>query len=246
MSNIDLAHAYCKDMLNRVKDCWVSDNLGTISSAERNKILSVYRQYFKTVEYDDATGVCKCWKNDPVAFDENATFGHLHDINNTAPAIKPSTLNAIGSNSANTTQVLGSVLPPEGREISRQQRRARKRRDDKLTKKGKIAPFYVRGTITKNGDDMSVAFPLEGLTQPQVNWCRNIAQTINDVKIPELKKDTTNFDRMNNDNSLVYTYYHNEEDFAGAILGPLKDNMTSDQGWAETEPMFHGMLYNSI
>jgi len=61
-ANKKIANEYCKKMLNLLSDegVWTSDNLGCMLAPERKAILKVYKKYFKTVEYNPVTGVCKC------------------------------------------------------------------------------------------------------------------------------------------------------------------------------------------
>ena len=62
MSNIEVAHIYCKKNLKLLEDdaVWISDNLNQLPRQERRAILKVYKKYYKIVEYTPETGVCKC------------------------------------------------------------------------------------------------------------------------------------------------------------------------------------------
>ena len=105
MSNKDIAHAYAKQMQATTKKVWVSDNLPTLGRKERREILDIYKKYFKVVEYDAATGICKCWVNAPEHLDASNTFGQFDSFNvrtqQSDDPIKQSTLNSIGANSGN-------------------------------------------------------------------------------------------------------------------------------------------------
>ena len=61
-NNVKIAHIYCKKQLDILHDSgvWISDNLPQLSRQERKAILKVYKQYFKIVEYNPTTGVCRC------------------------------------------------------------------------------------------------------------------------------------------------------------------------------------------
>ena len=61
-------------MKQRCARVWVSDNLPELPSGDRKAILKVYRKHFHTVDYDPATGICKCWVIDPAT--DNKGFGN--------------------------------------------------------------------------------------------------------------------------------------------------------------------------
>jgi hypothetical protein len=113
MSNKDIAHAYAKQMLAMTNKVWVSDNLPTLSRESRREILAIYKKYFKVVDYDAATGICKCWVNDPEPIDTSKSFGQFESINiktqQSGAAIKASTLASIGANSGNLVQA-GTIV----------------------------------------------------------------------------------------------------------------------------------------
>lgn len=112
MANKDIAHAYAKQMLAATKKVWISDNLPTLGREERREILSIYKKYFKVVEYDAATGVCKCWVTGPESL-AGDTFAQFDSYNvrtqQTGAAVKSSTLDRIGANSDNLVQA-GTVI----------------------------------------------------------------------------------------------------------------------------------------
>lgn len=103
MSNKDIAHAYAQQMALRTNKCWISDNLPTLSRRERRDILDIYKKYFKVVEYDSTTGICKCWVSAPEPL--TGTFGHFKSLNidpdtavaHRGDAIKQSTLASVGA-----------------------------------------------------------------------------------------------------------------------------------------------------
>ena len=63
--NLKIAEDYCKSVKERTERVWISNNLINLPSGDRKAILKVYRKNFHTVEYDNETGVCKCWVIDP-------------------------------------------------------------------------------------------------------------------------------------------------------------------------------------
>lgn len=112
MSNKDIAHTYAKQMRQLTNKVWISDNLASLGRKERREILHIYKKYFKVVEYDNQTGVCKCWVTGPESLDGNS-FGLFDSVNmptqvSGAP-IKDSTLNEIGANSGNTVHA-GTIV----------------------------------------------------------------------------------------------------------------------------------------
>ena len=72
-NNIKIAHTYAKQQLNMLTadGVWISDNLPMLSRGERKAVLKVYKKYFKTVEYNAATGVCKCSNKDNTVIKQN-------------------------------------------------------------------------------------------------------------------------------------------------------------------------------
>lgn len=112
MSNAAIAHHCARQMAAMTKKVWISDNLPILSRKERKEILAIYKQYFKVVEYDAGTGICKCWVSTPEPSD-NDTFAQFDSFNVPTKAagstIKSSTLNAIGATSANTVHI-GTVI----------------------------------------------------------------------------------------------------------------------------------------
>ena len=62
MTNAQIASQYCLQTKARLKadGVWVSDNLPSLSREQRREILAVYKKHFKYVDYNTATGVCKC------------------------------------------------------------------------------------------------------------------------------------------------------------------------------------------
>jgi hypothetical protein len=68
-NNLKIAEEYSKRMKTMVDKCWVSDNLPELSPGDRKAILKVYRKHFHTVDYDPATGICKCWVEAPSTVD---------------------------------------------------------------------------------------------------------------------------------------------------------------------------------
>ena len=96
MSNIQIANQYAKmksEMLAQ-DSVWISDNLPMLSRGERKAVLKVYKKYFKTVEYDAATGICKCSNKDNTQMNfENSVIGV--DVRN---PIKMSTFEKLLSN----------------------------------------------------------------------------------------------------------------------------------------------------
>lgn len=73
-NNLKIAEMYSRQMKQRCGRVWISDNLPQLASGDRKAILKVYRKHFHTVDYDPATGICKCWVIDP-ATDNNLDFG---------------------------------------------------------------------------------------------------------------------------------------------------------------------------
>ena len=76
MSNIQIANQYAKQRSQTLSTdgVWVSDNLPMLSRSERKAILKVYKKYFKTVEYNPATGVCKCSNKDNTEVNQNGNW----------------------------------------------------------------------------------------------------------------------------------------------------------------------------
>lgn len=113
MSNKDIAHAYARQMLAMTNKVWVSDNLPTLGRKERREILDIYKKYFKVVEYDAATGICKCWVNGPEPLGTSDTFGQFESFNvptqEHGATVKASTLASIGANSGNLVQA-GTII----------------------------------------------------------------------------------------------------------------------------------------
>jgi hypothetical protein len=100
MSNKDIAHDYAKKMAAVTNKVWISDNLPSLGRKDRREILDIYKQYFKVVEYDTITGVCKCWVNDPEPMSSFNTFGKFDSFNvatnKHSTAVKESTFASIG------------------------------------------------------------------------------------------------------------------------------------------------------
>jgi hypothetical protein len=90
--NIKIAHTYAKKQLQMLTEdgVWVSDNLPVLSRGERRAILKVYKKYFKTVDYNPVTGVCKCSNKDNTTVNLNGNWGI-----NVDNAIKTETLDAL-------------------------------------------------------------------------------------------------------------------------------------------------------
>jgi hypothetical protein len=75
-NNIKLAHTYAKQQANMLTadGVWISDNLPMLSRSERKAVLKAYKKYFKTVDYDTATGVCKCSNKDNTEVKQNGNW----------------------------------------------------------------------------------------------------------------------------------------------------------------------------
>lgn len=67
-SNIQIAKEYAAMMYNRTSDdgVWLSTNLITLPRGDRRAILKVYENVFPFVTYDSDTGLCACYKKQPV------------------------------------------------------------------------------------------------------------------------------------------------------------------------------------
>ena len=91
-NNIKIAHTYAKQQLQMLKEdgVWVSDNLPILSRGERRAILKVYKKYFKTVDYNPVTGVCKCSNKNNTTVKPDGDWGI--DMDN---PLKTETLNAL-------------------------------------------------------------------------------------------------------------------------------------------------------
>lgn len=91
-NNIKIAHTYAKKQLQMLTEdgVWVSDNLPILSRGERKAILKVYKKYFKTVDYNPVTGVCKCSNKDNTKVKTDGNWGI--DIDN---SLKTETLDAL-------------------------------------------------------------------------------------------------------------------------------------------------------
>lgn len=98
MSNATVAHQYARSMRAMTNKVWISDNLAMLDRKQRREILAIYSKYFKTVEYDAVTGVCKCWVGDPVAITTTDRAGHFDAINgfDTSTPVKDSSLKSVG------------------------------------------------------------------------------------------------------------------------------------------------------
>lgn len=108
MDNIQVAHNYARTMAAMTNKCWVSDNLPTLDREERRAILAVYRKYFRTVEYNSKTGVCKCWMVEPYDLSDVDTIARWNSANietgNIAPDIKQTTIDSITPNATVTDE----------------------------------------------------------------------------------------------------------------------------------------------
>jgi hypothetical protein len=98
MSNAKVAHQYARSMRALTNKVWISDNLPMLDRKERREILAIYNKYFKTVEYDAATGICKCWIGDPVDLNDSHLVGEFDAINghDTSTPVKDSSLKSVG------------------------------------------------------------------------------------------------------------------------------------------------------
>ena len=98
MSNATVAHQYARSMRAMTNKVWISDNLPMLDRKQRREILAIYSKYFKTVEYDAVTGVCKCWVGDPVDITDAKLVGEFDAINgfDTSTPVKDSSLKSVG------------------------------------------------------------------------------------------------------------------------------------------------------
>jgi hypothetical protein len=112
-NNKEIAHTYAKQMAAMTNKVWISDNLPTLGRKERREILEIYKKYFKVVEYDSVSGVCKCWVTEPEVLGSSDTFGVFDSVNIPnqvrGAAIKQSTLDSIGADTGNTVHA-GTVV----------------------------------------------------------------------------------------------------------------------------------------
>ena len=62
MTNQQIAHMWAKKKKSEMTPdgIWISDNLPSLSAKERKEILSIFKTYYKFVDYNSKTGVCKC------------------------------------------------------------------------------------------------------------------------------------------------------------------------------------------
>lgn len=106
-----IAHQYAKIIAAQCRKVWISDNLPQLDRKDRKRVLAVYQQYFKTVDYDPNTGICRCWVGDPEPLSADDTFGEFVGVNHptgeVGSKIKDSTLKAIG---AGTVEFGGVVV----------------------------------------------------------------------------------------------------------------------------------------
>ena len=111
MSNATVAHQYARSMRAMTNKCWISDNLPMLDRKERREILAIYNKYFKTVEYNAATGVCKCWVSDPTDISDSDTVCEFDSINghDTSTPIKDSSLKSVGIDPAAVKNV-GTII----------------------------------------------------------------------------------------------------------------------------------------
>ena len=111
MSNATVAHQYARSMRAMTNKVWISDNLPMLGRKERREILAIYNKYFKTVEYDAATGICKCWVGDPVDITNADRVGEFDAINghDTSTAVKESSLRSVGIDPAVVKNV-GTII----------------------------------------------------------------------------------------------------------------------------------------
>ena len=98
MSNAAIAHQYARSMRAMTNKVWISDNLPMLDRKQRREILAIYKQYFKTVEYDAVTGVCKCWVSDPETLSASNRVAEFDSINghDTSTPVKDSSLASVG------------------------------------------------------------------------------------------------------------------------------------------------------
>jgi len=111
MSNKTVAHTYARAMRAMTNKVWISDNLPMLDRKQRKEILAIYRQYFKVVEYDSITGVCKCWVTGPENIANNPLVGEFDAVNgfDTSTKVKDSSLKSVGINPATVVNA-GTII----------------------------------------------------------------------------------------------------------------------------------------
>lgn len=94
-----------------------------------------------------------------------------------------------------------------------------------------IGRFLIRGDIQVDG---TVIFPTGSLDSAQADFAKSCEQTINQNLVPEL---ATKGVKATPDRFLAYVMYHNKNDFASGLIGPLDG--TPDEVWAEHTELFN-------